>query len=249
MSERDPEGRPDDVRNLLRQGRAVDPVPAPRSRRLWARIERSLSTTGGGGGVPGASSPSRLGLVHWVVGGITASALAALIALLLMDRDDAAIAREPEPVPIEISRDLPLPAMDPIAIESSVEPPLTSLATDEQAPVDTQGPPREERTSARVAAPPVAPVEEPEQTFERERELLELANAALQRGDLAAADRALLGHRRSFPRGMLSEERDALAIGVLLARGQTDAARARATRFVSRYPQSIHRERVEPALR
>jgi len=55
-------------------------------------------------------------------------------------------------------------------------------------------------------------------------------------------------HARRYPRGMLSQEREAIAIEALLALGRTAQAKARASRFAQNYPGSPHWSRIEAAL-
>jgi hypothetical protein len=52
-------------------------------------------------------------------------------------------------------------------------------------------------------------------------------------------------HAVRFPRGALSQERELLAIQALLALGRGDEARARRDRFVSTYPGSAHKRRLD----
>ena len=55
-------------------------------------------------------------------------------------------------------------------------------------------------------------------------------------------------HARMYPHGMLSQEREAIAIEALLALGSTAQAKARASRFAQNYPGSPHWSRIEAAL-
>ncbi len=50
-------------------------------------------------------------------------------------------------------------------------------------------------------------------------------------------------------KGALGEERDALQVQALAALGRRDDAKTLATRFLARYPQSVHRKAVEGSLR
>lgn len=77
--------------------------------------------------------------------------------------------------------------------------------------------------------------------------LLQRAREALAT-DPAAALRVTDEHRRTFPRGRLSEEREVLAIEALAALGRWPAARARAERFERRYPGSVHHDRLAALL-
>jgi hypothetical protein len=55
-------------------------------------------------------------------------------------------------------------------------------------------------------------------------------------------------HARRFPRGMLVQEREVIAIEALAHMGRVDRARQRATTFFQTYPNSAYRGRVNAAL-
>jgi outer membrane protein assembly factor BamD (BamD/ComL family) len=82
----------------------------------------------------------------------------------------------------------------------------------------------------------------------RERELLEMARAALGLQRLPEAGAALERHQREFPAGQLAEERESLAVQLLLSQGEVEQARARAGRFHARYPGSIFWPSMEQQL-
>jgi len=73
-----------------------------------------------------------------------------------------------------------------------------------------------------------------------ESALLTQARAQLRNGDVNAAQQVLRTLHKKFPKGMLRQEREVLAIEVLAARGKKDAARQRAQAFVAAYPESPH---------
>ena len=75
--------------------------------------------------------------------------------------------------------------------------------------------------------------------------------AAAQRALHAAPARALAltdKHAEAYPSGRFEQEREEIAIEALLALGQNEAARARARRFLARYPGSTHARRVSQLL-
>jgi outer membrane protein assembly factor BamD (BamD/ComL family) len=72
-----------------------------------------------------------------------------------------------------------------------------------------------------------------------ERALVDRARAALGRGQSKDALDALDAHAARYPRGRLSEEREALAVDALARAGRTDAARGCAAEFRSAYPNSV----------
>jgi hypothetical protein len=74
--------------------------------------------------------------------------------------------------------------------------------------------------------------------YATELSLLEPARSSISRGDYAAALSALSQHRREFPNGQLSQEREALRVRALWGLGQKPAALAAASAFRKRYPRS-----------
>jgi hypothetical protein len=98
--------------------------------------------------------------------------------------------------------------------------------------------------SPRVRGNP-APVASP---LAAERELLDRARKALARGDTPDAERALDLHTRRHPAGILLEEREALAIKVLVDLGRAEEARRRASKFKERYPRSLFGPAVDEAI-
>jgi hypothetical protein len=76
------------------------------------------------------------------------------------------------------------------------------------------------------------------QQYARELALLEPARSSIGKGDYASALSALSQHRREFPNGQLSQEREALRVRALWGLGQKPAALAAASAFRKRYPRS-----------
>jgi hypothetical protein len=58
-----------------------------------------------------------------------------------------------------------------------------------------------------------------------------------------------MGHEREFPNGTLAEERERLVVEGLVSTGRGAAARRRAEAFITRYPESAHRVRIETIVR
>ena len=82
----------------------------------------------------------------------------------------------------------------------------------------------------------------------RERQLLDLARADAAHGEPALVLEQAAQHRRLFPHGHLSEEREALAIRALLALGRDSEARERANAFRAAYPHSFLEPVIDSAL-
>lgn len=94
-------------------------------------------------------------------------------------------------------------------------------------------------------APRIVPAAPPPEVSELT--LLREAQAALAKSPALALSLARR-HQELHPRGMLSEEREVVAIDALSRLGQTSAARARAERFSKHYPSSAHWPRLERLL-
>lgn len=82
----------------------------------------------------------------------------------------------------------------------------------------------------------------------REAALLARARAAVER-DAALALDLTAAHEREFSAGLFAQEREVIAIDALLHLGRSEAAQSRAARFVSTYPSSPHRHRVDALMR
>lgn len=71
------------------------------------------------------------------------------------------------------------------------------------------------------------------------------------RSDLASNPSRALAltqqHSAQFPHGLLTQEREVIAISALRHLGRTAEAEARAARFDARYPNSAHQQRVDGA--
>jgi hypothetical protein len=104
-----------------------------------------------------------------------------------------------------------------------------------------------------VSAPPRATAE-PRPSAPRvddiaqERLVLDDARDRLSRGEATEALKRLSDHERRFPRGKLVEEREALAIQALVNAGRYDEARARATAFRNRSPNSVFLPAIDATL-
>lgn len=82
----------------------------------------------------------------------------------------------------------------------------------------------------------------------RERAALDRARVALAAGESERALEETKRHAREFPNGILSEEREAIAINGLVRLGRYTQASQRAARFRVRYPQSLMMQSVDAAM-
>jgi hypothetical protein len=120
-------------------------------------------------------------------------------------------------------------------------------------PSATRGSPKPSTPFIRVSRPETAPtlVSRPG-TGRRpspadvvaEAEVLERGRQSLDNGDADDALVAVATHEKRWRSGVLTPEREALAISALAARGDTGQAEERATRFLARFPHSTLAPRV-----
>jgi len=222
-----PELEPD-VLDAVRDARRILEPPADVRARMRSRLLASLPPRpdgdgGDDGGTPGekppATPPSPMPKVPlWTV----AAALAVgLSGGLLYPRAPevrvVTVVAQPSAVAVVASTAMP-------AAPSSTLPSI--------APSDLP-------SAAPAVAAPSASFATPGAALEAERAMLDVARTALGRGDGPHALGACDDHGRKFPRGVLAEEREAIAVQALLLAQRTDDARARAERFRKSYPRSI----------
>jgi hypothetical protein len=128
--------------------------------------------------------------------------------------------------------------------EPSAPEPSPPPAIEERAP-PPEPPPPEPAPAVEASPAPVERRAEPAPDPAAELVLVQRARGELRSGDASSALRTAREHQRLFPRGRLAEERERIAIEALSSLGRADPARARAERFLRRYPQSVHRDRIE----
>ncbi|MGK3988500.1 RNA polymerase sigma factor [Sorangium sp. So ce136] len=228
--------------------------------RLWARIQTSLASGGvdelvrGDLGAPPSGPRSAVGgramtvpprhasLVVTVSG----TKLAAAGATLFLAGAGAATAAisalgaQPPSPPLEIRREeiAQRPLAPPIAAPLGAPPaaPATAMA----APATTT---RASTSTARGAAH-VADT----RSIGPDISLLGRADAAFGAGRATEALDLLERHARKYPHGPSTEQREALAVRVLLAAGRRTEAAARAERFRAAFPGSLLMPAVDAVL-
>lgn len=132
--------------------------------------------------------------------------------------------RGPEPTPVP---ELPsaAPSAAPVIVGSALDrPPAT-----------------ESKKPALGSAPQGAHASNTTQT---EASLLEQARSALSPNPALALS-LTQQHAQQFPRGLLVQEREVIAISALRRLGRSSEAEARAARFDARYPHSAHQQTVD----
>jgi hypothetical protein len=138
----------------------------------------------------------------------------------------------PEPI------SLPPPSIEESSPVASVDLELGDLDEPVVAPESL---PVLEATAPKEA--PSAPPMGQEQLYREELEHLASVRVAASGNPAAAARMADEGHRR-FARGMLYQEREAVAISCLVRAGRPGEAQTRAKRFVERFPKSPYADQI-----
>lgn len=134
-----------------------------------------------------------------------------------------------------VSRPMSVPAMTSTSAVGEPVPSARVVVDDAAATVTATA-------SASVPAPPRS-------SLAAERELLDRARSRLAAGEPQDALGALEQHAKRFPRGQLSEEREAMWVNVLALVGRADDARAKGEAFARRFPNSLMGSSVQAAMR
>jgi hypothetical protein len=191
-----------------------------------------------GGDAPGSDAAAgKAGASLAAKLGVTAVIVASGAVLWLATRST-----EPVPTPSAVTASssalppsvLPMQNNVPLVVQPT---PLEGLtrAGDGGAPVPTRAPEENVGGSQNVApSRPPAP---------NESTLLGQAQAALSRNPALALS-LCEQHRAWFPRGMLVQEREVIAIEALTRSGRRAEAGTRATRFLKAFPRSAYRSKV-----
>jgi hypothetical protein len=219
----------DDILALLGEVKPVPELDAAAKAKILGTVASRLPPPGGGGGTGGSSPMSSSGLVAR-----GAKMLAIFGVGIATGVGIAPAVRSTPPAPVVVR------AAPPAAVP-------TASSTPESTPEPTlvlelpNAPPR-------VAAAP-RPSEAPSSRgLAAERALLDVARAAIARGDATEALASVDRHAHEYPDGVLVEEREALAIKALVAVGRRDDAERRAQRFEERFPNGLMLRAVKSAL-
>ncbi|MFL5305917.1 MAG: hypothetical protein ACJ8F1_11930 [Polyangia bacterium] len=176
-------------------------------------------------------APARMRIAFAAAVAVVAVAVGAIASLRGRDAEPEVVAPDPVATPAA-----PMPARPGIRVR-----PVQTAPSAADQPVVQRAVRVRPARSFRVAAS-VEPVN-------AELELLQRAQAAYTRHEFASALTLLADHARRFPRGHLSEERDALQVRCLLGAGRTGEAHRAAVTFGIRFPRSVLLPRVDSAER
>jgi hypothetical protein len=235
----------------------------PNAERL-EKIQRSLEGAAGLAGVSlgsiAAAKASKAGMLSWaywlsLMGGVivTGGLVGALTqnAVREHSRASSSATSAASPRRGEVLEPSPV-APEGLATIEALEPPeVVSIPTETTLQISPSaakiGPrdstaPTPSTAESNPKSPSVVPsLPVPERT---EVQTLDDARAALA-GNPSQALALCNQHAREFPRGMLIEERERIAIEALVGLGRKDAAKARATRFFANFPNSSYRKRID----
>lgn len=239
----------DDVTALLHEAKAIPAIDAASKASLLAKVEAHIALSSGGGdggssGPPTATADPSLhaGAATWAARvalstpGAVALALAVGVAGgVVLDRTLLASAS---------------PAATPPAVSV---PPAPSTAETFNGITTTPALPSASALTSSSASPRFEPprVERPTVSargLSAERALLDVARTALARGEARDVLVAVERHEKEYPRGVLVEEREVLAIRALAALGLHEDASARASAFEQRFPNSLMLRAVRAAV-
>jgi hypothetical protein len=246
---------PSDIARLLEAEKSRAPESVERTDRVLEHVRASLTNPapGGGGGdggadpsepPPGAPRGAPLPLIGAKLGG--ALAVAATVGAIGGAVGHARLAPAPHQEGVT--------ACAPSAQDSSNAPVVGPAVDEIESRIAA------EKGDASLTKPSVAAVAPPPSTsttvglmprdldLAKERSLIDMARSALARGSSAAAISALRDHESAFPRGRLSEEREALWVQVLASSGQRAQAVRRAAAFHRQFPNSMLAPAVEAAV-
>jgi hypothetical protein len=223
----DGSGAPSELRALLRD--AERDLPSARElASLAARLEPELSPA------PSPAPGSAPALAP------RAARLLAPIGVLMLAGAGVLVARGLS------SSDERITTPPPSAASAAIVP-APSRAPSPEPPAASPRPAAEPSSPAAPAVTSNAPARAPAAGSAArlgEAELLELARRALAT-DPARALRLTERHKQSFPKGVLQQEREVIAIEALRRLGRAGAASQRAGEFEQQFPDSAHRRGVE----
>lgn len=152
------------------------------------------------------------------------------------NRNAAEIAARPPVAHVApVDRAQPIAAAPPVALAADEPAEVRAVAAPEQAAPAAAQRLRADKPKASAADP------------EAELVLLGRAQALLDSDPNGALD-VLAEHARSFAQGVFSEEREVLALEAESKLGHKALARARAERFMAKFPRSAHARRVRTLL-
>lgn len=251
----DLESVPDSLRALLEEEKAIGSPPGDVRERVLLRLAGTFAVGAPAGVSPDSAPPTpsapATGAPHVVHAArlVTAARLVRTAVVFVTGAATGAggyhlaeRARRPPPEPVPVAAPAPRPEV-PVAPDvleptpPAAPPPVPSASS---VPVRPRAPGAAEATRATP--------DSPDDPLAAERSLVEMARAALSRGQAERALAALRRHARQFPSGELTEEREGLLVQALVGAQKYDQALEKADQFKKRYPRSLFTPVVDQAI-
>lgn len=249
------ESVPDRLRALLDEEKAVGAPPGDVRERVLLRLAGTFAVGApvsvSPDGPPTPSAPATGGVPHVVHAARLVTAARVVRTALVFVTGAATGAggvhlaersRRPPPAPVPVAA--PAPRHEVPAPPDGPEP--TPPASPAPTP-SASGPPVRPRAPSAAETTRATPGR-PDDPLAAERSLVEMARAALSRGQAERALAALRRHARQFPSGELTEEREGLLVQALVGAQKYDQAREKAEQFKKRYPRSLFAPVVDQAI-
>jgi hypothetical protein len=248
MSEAHDRDFEDEARALLRPAREPQAASDEVRARMLRRLSLALPIGGPGdpgtpAAPPGAGPGAAKGLARALATRVPAWSLLAsfvaggVLAVAVTRPSPGKSANHEATIEVEVATATPIaPAVPPAPTLAAPVIAVVPIASAAPAVISTP--------SARPAAAIPSARADSSSALEAERALLDVARTALGRGDGANALHATEEHARKFPRGILSEEREAMSIQALRLLHRDAEAEAQLVRFRGRFPSSL----IRPAL-
>jgi hypothetical protein len=250
---------PDDLRALLDEEKAGEDPSRDVRERVLLRLAGTFTAGGPAGlspdaaaqGAPDSGSPDgAVSAPVLKVAGVASAARVVRTAVIFVTGAAAGVggyhvverSQRPAPVsaPAAPHADRPAPPPPP-------EVPTPAAPTVPDAVPNTASAPIRPRAPS-APEPTHGPLDRPDDPLAAERSLVEMARAALTRGQAERALAALRRHVRQFPNGELTEEREGLLVQALVGAERYDQAREKAEQFKKRYPRSLFAPVVDQAI-
>lgn len=223
-------------RSLLKKLNAQQP-PSGSADHGWAALAAEIGAEALGAATAAHQAAQLQAAAHTVKGGtslIVAAKIAAGIAVTggVLWGGSALFTSDTSSVTTRHAAPIQAPALSPSVQERPSQPVPEQSPELEPAPAKALP-----STAARPASSAT--------TLAEEGRLLARAHQLVQSGDAQQALEVLRLSASRYPRSVLYQEREVLTIEALGATGASTAARQRAERFVKRYPNSPHAERLK----
>jgi hypothetical protein len=204
-------------------------------------------TIGGAAPVRIARPPALAPSPAWITPRSSTLALATFVAGTLVGA--GLYARlGPSRVRVEVVALPPQATVPTVSLPAAPRPTAAPVPPSSESPAAPQASSPSEAPSPKPRPSSAVPANSADSQLTAERRLLDRARAALVAEEAPQALEWLARHRRLFPNGILSDERDALSVEALVKAGRYDEARQVAQVLLRRVPDSLFASTVRSAI-